>query len=463
MSEKDNCGRLCIHLDPLGGIAGDMFVAALLDAFPELEDTVRNSIDQLSLGPAGECRLELHNDGTLVGRRFLVGVPVEPLSYRHALADVGGHAGEIDAETVSQFSKPPRVRRDQAWPESRPKHTHRTWRNIRELLQNAPLPDAVKQHAVSIFQLLAHAEARVHGVAQEEVTFHEIGAVDSICDIVAASALIASVHADWSVAPLPLGQGRVRSEHGPLPVPAPATVLLLQGFETIQDGLSGERVTPTGAAIVRYLCNRQITPSVPRVLERSGIGFGIRRIAGLSNCVRVLVLRELLQSASPLTHRELMVIEFDVDDQSPEDLCVGLDRIRALDGIHDVVQFSGIGKKGRSFAHIRILAAPAMLERTIEACFAETTTIGLRYHRVNGKALARSIDSVEVDGCRVRVKSVERPSGQWTAKAEIEDVAREGNQSERTRLRRHAENMVLSRREIGDAQVGRGEADVRDD
>jgi hypothetical protein len=82
---------------------------------------------------------------------------------------------------------------------------------------------------------------------------------------------------------------------------------------------------------------------------------------------------------------------------------------------------------------------------------------------VNGKALARSIDSVEVDGCRVRVKSVERPSGQWTAKAEIEDVAREGNQSERTRLRRHAENMVLSRREIGDAQAGRGEADVRDD
>jgi uncharacterized protein (DUF111 family) len=158
-----------------------------------------------------------------------------------------------------------------------------------------------------------------------------------------------------------------------------------------------------------------------------------------------------------------MVIEFDVDDQSPEDLCVGLDRIRALDGIHDVVQFSGIGKKGRSFAHIRILAAPAMLERTIEACFAETTTIGLRYHRVNGKALARSIDSVEVDGCRLRVKSVERLSGQWTAKAEIEDVAREGNQSERTRLRRHAENIVLSRREIGDAQVGQGAADVRDD
>jgi len=462
MSEKDNCGRLCIHLDPLGGIAGDMFVAALLDAFPELEGIVRNSLDELSLGPGGECRLELHNDGMLVGRRFIAGVPAEPLPH-YGLADAGGQAGEIGEETLSQFSVQPSVRRDQAWPEPRHNHTHRMWRNIRELLQNASLPDAVKQHAASIFQLLAEAEARVHGVAEEEVTFHEIGAVDSICDIVAASALIASVHADWSVAPLPLGQGRVCSEYGLLPVPAPATVLLLQGFETIQDGFSGERVTPTGAAIVRYLCNRQIMPSVPRVLERSGIGFGIRKIAGLSNCVRVLVSRELVQSASPLTHRELTIIEFDVDDQSPEDLSVGLDRIRALDGIHDVVQFSGIGKKGRSFAHIRILAAPAMLERTIEACFAETTTIGLRYYTVNGKALARSIDSVEVDGRRIRVKCVERLSGQWTAKAEIEDVAREGNQSERTRLRRHAENIVLSRREIGDAQVGQGEADVRDD
>jgi len=221
MPEKDNGGRLCIHLDPLGGIAGDMFVAALLDAFPELEDTVRNSVDKLSLGPDGECRLELHNDGTLVGRRFIVGVPVEPLSHRHGPADPGSHAGEIDEETLSQFSEPPSIRRDQAWPESRHNHTHRRWRNIRELLQNARLPDAVKQHAVSIFQLLAQAEARVHGVAEEEVTFHEIGAVDSICDIVAASALIASVHADWSVAPLPLGQGRVRSEHRPLLVPAP--------------------------------------------------------------------------------------------------------------------------------------------------------------------------------------------------------------------------------------------------
>jgi len=463
MPDKDDSGRLCIHLDPLGGIAGDMFVAALLDAFPDLEEIVSNSINELGLGPDGECRLERHNDGTLVGRRFIVGVPAEPSSRQHSPADPGEHTGDIDEETVSKFSEPPSIRRDRARPRSQHSHSHRRWRDIRELLQNARLPAAVKQHAVSIFQLLAQAEARVHGVAEDEVTFHEIGAVDSICDIVAASAVIGSVHADWSVAPLPLGQGRVRSEHGPLPVPAPATVLLLQGFETIQDGFPGERVTPTGAAIVRYLCHRQIVRPVPRVLEKSGIGFGSRRIAGLSNCVRVLVSRELVQSASPWMHRELTVIEFDVDDQTSEDLSVGLDRIRALDGIHDVVQFSGIGKKGRSFAHIRILAAPAMLERTIEACFAETTTIGLRYHTVNGKVLPRKIDSVELNGCRVRVKSVERLSGQWTAKAEIDDVAREADQSERTRVRRHAEKIALSRRETADAQADKGQADVRDD
>jgi len=463
MPGRNNHGHLCIHLDPLGGIAGDMFVAALLDAFPELEDTVLNSIDELGLGPDGECRLELHNDGTLVGRRFIVGAPAEPLSQRHGPTERGDRGEGIGEGNSVQFSEVPSVRRNEAWPATRHSHTHRRWRNIRELLQNAAFSAQVKRHAVSIFQLLAQAEARVHGVAEEEVTFHEIAAVDSICDIVAASAIIASVHADWSVAPLPLGQGRVPSDHGPLPVPAPATVLLLQGFETIQDGFSGERVTPTGAAIVRYLCNRQIMPSVPRVLERSGIGFGSRRIPGLSNCVRVLVSRELMQSETPLTHRELTVIEFDVDDQSPEDLSVGLDRLRALNGIHDVVQFSGIGKKGRGFAHIRILAAPAMFERAIEACFAETTTIGLRYYTVYGKALARSTDSVEVDGYRIRVKSVERLTGQWTAKAEIDDVAREGDRSERTRLRRRAENIVLSRHEPGQVQVGQGGADVKED
>jgi pyridinium-3,5-bisthiocarboxylic acid mononucleotide nickel chelatase len=461
MPEKNDRGCLCVHLDPIGGIAGDMFVAALLDGFPELEGTVRDAIGRLGLGPDGECRLALHNDGTLAGRRFTVGLP-GMLPHRYAPDDSAGHAGNMHEKMRPEFSESPDGRRDHASPGAGHHHTHRSWRDIRRLLQDAALPDAVKQHAVSIFQLLAQAEARVHGVAEEDVTFHEIGAVDTICDIVAASALIASVHADWSVAPLPLGHGRVLSEHGPLPVPAPAAVLLLQGFETIQDGFPGERVTPTGAAIVRYLCHRQVMPSVPRVLERSGIGFGTRTIEGLSNCVRVLVSRERVQSASGLKHRELTVIEFDVDDQSQEELSVGLDRIRALDGIHDVVQFAGIGKKGRSFAHIRILAAPATLEQAIEACFAETTTIGLRYYTVNGKALARSMDSVEVDGRRIRVKSVERLSGQWTAKAEMEDVASEGNQAERTRLRRLAENMALSRHEPGDAQVGQGEPDLKD-
>ncbi|RDI99371.1 LarC family nickel insertion protein [Dyella solisilvae] len=443
-------------------MAGDMFVAALLDAFPEWEDPVRHAIGGLNLGPDGECRLELHNDGTFVGRRFMVGLP-EPSSQRYVPAESSDRAGEANEAASLTFSGPLRAQRVSGVAVSGDGHGHRRWLDIRQLLQDAPLSDAIRKRAVSIFQHLAEAEARVHGVAVEEVTFHEVGAVDTICDIVAASVLIALADADWSVAPLPLGQGRVHSAHGPLPVPAPATALLLEGFATIQDGFPGERVTPTGAAIVRHLCHRQVAPSVPYVLERSGIGFGSRSIAGLSNCVRVLVSREQLASTSSLTHRELAVIEFDIDDQSPEDLSIGLDRIRTLEGIHDVVQFFGVGKKGRSFAHIRILASPVMLERAIEASFAETTTIGLRYHMVSGKALTRSIDSVEVDGHRIRVKCVERPGGQWTAKAEMEDVAHEGDRRKRVRLRSHAESTVLSRLEAGEASRDQGVKGQGDD
>ena len=461
MKKRDNDGRLFIHLDPLGGIAGDMFVAALLDAFPELEDAVYTSIIKLGLGPDSECWLERHNDGTLVGSRFIVGTHVGASPPRHNPANSHSHGKVIDADNRSDVRELPADRGCHVRPDRRHAHTHRAWRDIRELLKNAALTGAVKQHALAIFQLLAQTEARVHGVAEEEVTFHEVGATDSICDIVAASVLIASIDAGWTIAPLPLGGGRVQTQHGPLPVPAPATALLLRGFETIQDGFSGERVTPTGAAIVRHLCHRQ-TISAPCVLERTGIGFGLRRIPGLSNCVRVLVSRELAQSDTRFA-RKIAIVEFDIDDQSPEELSVGLDRIRSLDGIHDVVQFSGIGKKSRSFVHVRILAAPDMLERTIDACFAETTTIGLRYHMVNGIALARIMDSIEIGGRLIRVKSVERTGGRWTAKADIDDVASEGTEFERIRLRRSAEKVVLDSREMGDAKVGLGEGGGSED
>jgi uncharacterized protein (TIGR00299 family) protein len=391
-----------LHLDPLGGAAGDMFAAAMLDAFPQHTDAVVAAAAAVS-GVA--CRLAPHRGAVMVGQRFIVGAPA------HVHAD--GHP-----------------------------HDHTTWRLIRARLEAAALPPGVRARAIGIFAQLAAAEARVHGVAEDAVTFHEVGAADSIADIVAAAWLIDAMgEVQWSVGSLPLGGGRVQTQHGPMPVPAPATALLLEGFACVDDGIPGERVTPTGAAILRHL---GCTPRTGRAgrLVASGTGFGARALDGISNVLRVLAFETDAQAAAPAgTHRELAVIGFEVDDQSGEDLAAGLDRLRGLAGVHDVLQSPVFGKKSRMAVHVQVLAAPEALDAVIEACFAETTTIGLRTHLVQGRALPRHISEVEVDGARLRVKSVARPGGA-TAKAESDDALHLAGHAARARLRRRAEAML---------------------
>jgi uncharacterized protein (TIGR00299 family) protein len=297
----------------------------------------------------------------------------------------------------------------------------------------------VQRHAIAIFGVLAEAEGRVHGVAAEEVTFHEVGNADSLADIVAASVIIAAMgDARWSVSALPLGGGRVKTQHGLMPVPAPATTLLLEGFDVIDDGIAGERVTPTGAAILRHLCHGSRAGLHARV-GRTGVGFGTKTLPGISNVLRVLAFDSAASEAQRApAHRELAVIGFEVDDQSGEDLACGLDRVRMLPGVHDVIQAPVFGKKSRIAVHVQVLVRPDVLEDAIEACFRETTTIGLRTHLVQGRALQREMLELEVDGRPVRVKRVERPGGA-TAKAEADDASDRGSHAARTRLRQEAE------------------------
>ena len=396
-----------IHLDPLGGAAGDMCVAAMLAGCPEHRDDV---IDAARRRAGLACRIVDHDDGTLTGSRFEVDAP--PADPPHD----DGHGHE-------------------------PRHGHVHWRELRARIAASDLPPPVRRHAIGIFTVLAVAEARVHGVIPDEVMFHEVGAADSVADIVAAAWLIAAAGAaSWSVASLPIGSGRIRTAHGPMPVPAPATALLLEGAAMHDDGVPGERVTPTGAAILRHLgCFGVARPG--GVLRRSGVGFGTRRLPGMSNCLRVLVFDAEVGTgagASALQHRELAVINFEVDDQSGEELGAGLERIRAAAGVHDVVQMAAIGKKGRLAAHVQVLARPDALDAIVSLCFDETTTIGLRTHLVQGRALARHLVEVPVQGHTVRVKLVERPGG-VTGKAESDDALGLAGQASRKRLRGEAE------------------------
>ncbi len=399
-----------IHLHPLGGAAGDMFVACLLDAFPEHREAVTEAARTAA---QVACRVIAYDDGVLTGSRFMVeqgpGDVAEGRGHHHHSHD--GH---------------PRH------------HDHRHWRAIRESLMGSGLSAGVKDHAIGIFAILAEAEGRVHGVPPEEVAFHEVGAVDSIADIVAAAAIIAALGpARWTIAELPVGGGTVHTAHGIMPVPAPATALLLEGFILHDDGIAGERVTPTGAAILRYL-HCQMKGAAQGVLRRTGYGFGTRRLPGISNCLRALVF-EMEGAAAGAGHRELAVISFEVDDQSGEDLALGLERVRAAPGVHDVIQMPAIGKKARLAVHVQVLAQPDLLDDVVRLCFQETTTIGLRTHLVQGRTLTRRFATTEVEGHAVTTKLVERPDGVLTGKAESDHLRDVASHAARQLIRRQAE------------------------
>ena len=325
-------------------------------------------------------------------------------------------------------------------------HPHRRFADVRAWLGASRLPRPVAERAAAIFTLLAEAEAEVHGIAVADVTFHEVGAWDSIADVVCAAWLIDSLKpVSWSSAPLPLGGGRVATAHGALPVPAPATALLLTGMPVHHDGVGGERVTPTGAAILRHLDPAFEAAGLAGRIARTGHGFGSRRLEGMSNVLRALVL-DVDGGAggvrSSWEEESVGVCSFEVDDQTAEDLAVGLERLRAGDGVLDVVQTPVFGKKGRMAASVRVLARPAARERVIERCFAETATLGVRWQTVRRAALAREEGAAEVAGERIRLKRAERPGGGATVKAEMDDVARAGgggSRAEREAARRRAE------------------------
>ena len=386
-----------LHLDPVGGIAGDMFAAAVLDAFPDLEAELRAVLEASGLGAfASVARID-HDDGTLTGSRFVVDPRPEGEAHERGAAE------------------------------------------IERIVENSGLSVAVRARTTAMFSLLAEAESRVHGVPINAVRFHELGGWDSIADVVSAAWLIEALGAcGWSSTPVPLGRGRVAAAHGFLPVPAPATLLLLEGMPVHDDGRFGERVTPTGAAILRHLSPSFEPVPGPLRLARSASGFGTRTLEGMSNVLRLLVFQPLEKRSAAIDR--VTVCNFEVDDQTPEDLAAALERLRALDGVLDVVQAPAFGKKGRVSVQVQVLARPGARAQVIDEVFAQTTTLGVRWHEVSRTILPRDVVRVGEDGNSVRVKRTLRPGGNLTVKAEMDDVASlPGGRDARERMRNEAE------------------------
>ena len=362
-------------LEPFSGIAGDMTLGALVDL----------GLDQEWLR-ALPARLGL--DG--------VSVRIERVQ----------RAG-IDCAKV-EFEIPPQ-----------PHGRH--LRQIREIVQRSDAPDDVKRRADEAFTAIASVEASIHGVPVERVHLHEVGAVDAILDVVGAIWGFQQIGvSEIFCGPISTGDGTVRAAHGVLPVPAPATLRLLEGLRIRRgpDG-SGELVTPTGAALVRVLARGE--PPASYVVLRSGYGAGTKDFSDRPNALRII----LAEVASVTGERleELVLLAADVDDMEPEYLAGAAETLRSL-GALDVVLFQSLMKKGRPGARIEVLARLSdadALERTL---FNETTTIGVRRAHVQRRALSREMRSVTVRGHAVRMKIVALPDGARRVKPEYDDVAR---------------------------------------
>lgn len=301
-------------------------------------------------------------------------------------------------------------------------HTHRTWRDVRALLDSAELDATVRDLAVRVFERLATAEATVHGTEPEEVTFHEVGALDSITDVVGACAGFAHLGtSSVTVSPVAVGSGSVRTAHGSLPVPPPAVAELLRGRPSYA-GPPGapamELCTPTGAALLTTLAT-DWGPQPAMVTAAIGVGGGSRDPQGHANVLRLFVGE---REAEPAVERQVL-LECNVDDLDPRlwpDVISALLRAGAVDAWLTPI----VMKKGRP-AHTLSALVPAESGDSVRtAVFRETSTIGLRATTVAKHALEREHVFVEVDGVQIGVKLARLRGAVVNAQPEYDDVAR---------------------------------------
>jgi uncharacterized protein (TIGR00299 family) protein len=364
---------LCAYLDAFSGLSGDMLVGALLDL--GLDFTAFKSA-MVSLNLQG---LDLQ-----LRRRELSGISAAKF------------------EVLVSDSQP-----------------ERHLSEIRNIIEHGRLADSVKIKALGIFSALAEAEAKIHNSTPEEVHFHEVGAVDSIVDIVGVAWCLDTLGVgELLVSPLPMGKGFAKTRHGVIPVPPPATVELLRGFTLKLGDGEGEMVTPTGAAVLKSLAAFAPLP-LPFEVQRVGYGAGTKTFSDRPNVLRIL----LGERAGALSTDQLLEIQTNIDDLNPQIYDHLCQRLFAA-GARDVTLTPAIMKKGRPAVTVSVLAETALREAIAAVLFEETTTIGIRFHPVSRLKLEREIKEVGTRWGMIRVKVSRRDGHVITISPEYDDCRR---------------------------------------
>jgi uncharacterized protein (TIGR00299 family) protein len=398
------------YLDCFAGMSGDMFLGALLDAGVPLQ-VLQDATAALGVGAS--LKVET------VDRSGISCTKVHVLEGGE-LAD----GGEVHQQAPVYTQQP----KTQHLHKTGHAHTHephahehvhgRSLTTIRTLIQAALLDEAVKRFAIRTFELLGHAEAKIHNVSVEEIHFHEVGAVDAIIDIVAASAGIHHLQIGaWYCSPLNVGGGMVVCAHGTFPVPAPATAELLRGLPTYSAHVQKELVTPTGAALVCALEPSFGQQPAMRV-EQIGYGAGTRNPEGFPNVLR-LSIGEASEAA--VSHDEsVTVLETALDDLSPQVLAYVAEAALAK-GALDVMLTPVIMKKGRPGTLLTVLCDESESRELEQLILSETSTLGVRIRRDRRVTLERSHTTVRTDYGEIRMKVGSRDGAELNVAPEFED------------------------------------------
>ena len=411
------------YLDCFAGISGDMFLGALIDSGVDVK-VLQEATAAMNLGAtlrvervdrSGISCTKVH---VMEGERLAEAVAEPEFTHTHQHYPRTQHQHKIGhAHTHDEAGH---AHDEPSHSHDEPEHTHehvhgRSLTVIRELIQGAALAGPVKALAVRAFELLGASEAKIHNVPIEQIHFHEVGAVDAIVDIVAASAGIHALGVErWYSSPLNVGGGMVDCAHGRFPVPAPATADLLKGMPTYSANLQMELVTPTGAALLRALkCSFGQQPAMR--VEKIGYGAGSRNPEGFPNVLRLNVGESEETSTDMVT-----VLETALDDLSPQILAHVTESALAL-GALDVMCTAVQMKKGRLGTLLTVLtderhAAP--LERLL---LRETSTLGIRIHQERRSCLDRAHVAVSTAYGEVRIKVGSLRGVEMNAQPEFED------------------------------------------
>jgi len=364
-----------LYLDCYSGISGDMTVGALIDAGADFE-RIRVALDSLNVP----------------------GFTVE--------------APKVIKKGVfaTQFKVI----------EEKREHAHRHLRHVVDIIQKGLLPKEVKQAAIETFELIAVAEAQVHGTTKDKIHFHEVGAIDSIVDIVAAQLAFHLLGIERVISsPLHVGSGTVRCAHGIMPVPAPATALLLTGIPTYGGKVEGELVTPTGAAIVKHRATSFGTLPAMSV-EAIGYGSGTKDLADRANVLRVMIGRASAAFAGDT--EQITIVEANLDDMTGE-LFPPLVQALLAAGARDAFLTAVLGKKGRPAHTVTALCDDAKLAAVLHALFSNSTTLGVRTRQEQRYVLPRTTKKVATPWGEVRVKIGTFNGTTNSASPEYEDCA----------------------------------------